>query len=57
MPERIYEGSHAAVEIVVDGELTMVARGGSVTVGDEQAKEMDVSSAWGKPRRNSKEKE
>lgn len=61
MPERVYVGGNDAVAIEVEpeGDITRrqvtVIRGGMVEVGEKQAKEMDVSAAWAKPRTTKKE--
>lgn len=57
MPERIYQGSHDAVELVVDEQPVLVRKGQPVTVSDEQAAAMDVSDAWAAPGAKPKKKE
>ena len=58
MPERIYKGAHASVEIEEGGKPILFVKGGpaqSVSAGT--AEEMDRSDAWGKPSGSTKSKE
>ena len=51
MPSRTYVGDNAAVVLrLPDGDQVTVARGETVEVPADLAKEMDASAAWSKPK-------